>query len=241
MKRLLALVWLPFGVAYAGECAVDADLDGYAGVELADDGDGACTTAGERPASNAGEDCDDADDAVFPGATEVLGDLVDDDCDGSVSCFSDIDGDGWRTEEPDPGWHPDLDCDDVGEALADQPLLDCNDGDPATWPGAPEVIGNDFDDDCDGLESCYADADDDGFRTEEPVLSADGDCDDPGEAHPEMKAGDCDDTDAHYQDDCPPAASALTGSGCDAAGAPGAAPMATIVVCALLTTRRRRC
>lgn len=238
---MFALVLLIVAPAYAGDCAVDGDGDGYAGPSLAPDGDGACTSAGERPPEALGEDCDDADPEVHPGASEVIGDLVDDDCDGVVTCFADVDGDGWRTEEPDPGWHADLDCDDVGEALADQPTLDCDDGDPGTWPGAPEIVGDDIDEDCDGLETCYPDADEDGFRTDGTVVSDDDDCEDAGEARPALKGGDCDDTDPTIQDDCPPAGSALTGSGCESAAARGARAVATCIAGALAAMRRRSC
>ena len=40
--------------------------------------------------------------------------------------------------------------------------IDCDDTDPLVNPGASEVPGNDLDDDCDGLASCYVDADYDG-------------------------------------------------------------------------------
>lgn len=236
---MFALTFLITGLAAAADCALDLDGDGYAGATLAPDGDGACVDAGERPPESAGEDCDDADPSVHPGAPEALGDLVDDDCDGTVTCFADLDLDGWRTENPDPGWYADLDCDDVGEALATQPTLDCNDANADTWPGAPEIVGNDFDEDCDGLETCHPDTDEDGYRTEETVVSDDGDCDDAGEAHPELKAGDCDDNDATIQDDCPPPGASLTGSGCET-GAPGRM-LGFATLLALGALRRRRC
>jgi hypothetical protein len=84
-----------------------------------------------------GEDCDDADPAVFPGATEVCND-VDDDCDGLIDpptsegvqiVYPDKDGDGYG------------DPDGVRKAC-DVPLgwttdrTDCDDDDADKHPGA---------------------------------------------------------------------------------------------------------
>lgn len=241
---LLASLLVP--AARAGDCAVDTDGDGYAGATVVPDGDGDCSDVGELPVDEAGEDCDDASAAVHPGAEEAVGDLVDDDCDGIVACYADRDGDGWRLATADPGWDPDLDCDGSGEAEATFPEGDCDDGDPDTWPGAPEIPGDDFDEDCDGTELCYRDSDGDGHRTDETFASADADCDDEGEAHPELLAGDCNDDDAEMQQDCPPAGAALTGSSCAAAGASGGPPGGSggvgllAFAAALLAWRERR-
>lgn len=82
------------------------------------DGDGA----------DAGHDCDDADPAVFPGATPACGGGTDDDCDGAVDPIdADRDGDG------------------VSVCAAD-----CDDADPAVLPGVPEGCDG-VDADCDGV------------------------------------------------------------------------------------------
>jgi hypothetical protein len=70
-------------------------------------------------------DCDDNDPAINPGATEIRGNPVDEDCDGVAE---DVDGDGYSEAEG-----------------------DCNDFDPAINPGATEVGGNTIDENCDGL------------------------------------------------------------------------------------------
>ncbi|MFN7143047.1 MAG: MopE-related protein, partial [Myxococcota bacterium] len=74
-----------------------------------------------------GQDCDDNDDAVFPGATEVWYDDVDQDCDGASD--HDQDGDG-------------ADRAPVG--------TDCDDADSTVFGGAAEIRDL-ADQDCDGL------------------------------------------------------------------------------------------
>lgn len=89
------------------------------------DGDGA-------PAST---DCDDASPSVHPGAPEVCGDGIDQDCAGGDSPCSPVDLDGDGATLP----------------------IDCDDGDATVHPGAVEVCGDGVDQDCDGAElSCAA-------------------------------------------------------------------------------------
>jgi uncharacterized protein (TIGR03382 family) len=61
-----------------------------------------------------------------------------------------------------------------------------------------EVPGDGIDEDCDVGEICFADADDDGHAAEDgsTVVSADADCEDPGEASAKVPADDCDDAHA---------------------------------------------
>ena len=68
------------GVCLGGtEQGIDLDGDGFADYRCG------------------GTDCDDADQAVFPGAAEVVDDGVDQDCDGGDACYEDLDGDGCGT------------------------------------------------------------------------------------------------------------------------------------------------
>ena len=110
-------------------------------------------------------DCDDGDASVHPGAEEICGDGIDQNCDGSdLACpCADADGDGFA----------DAAC--GGD--------DCDDGDPAVKPGAIEQCGNGVDDDCDGetdeadCQSC-SDADGDEHPAIDPACPAGDDCDD---------------------------------------------------------------
>jgi hypothetical protein len=77
----------------------------------------------------ASADCNDANPAIRPGATEIFGNGIDEDCNGRDDVNLDADGDGIRVP------------------------LDCDDGNPAIRPGALEVRGNLVDENCDGRVS----------------------------------------------------------------------------------------
>lgn len=97
--------------------------------------------------------------------TEIPGDGIDQDCNGGDLCYRDYDSDGFRSEETVAS--ADLACDGPGEAAADTEF-DCDDTDPNRHPGNTEIINDGKDEDCDGLELCYPDVDDDGY----PSLAA---------------------------------------------------------------------
>jgi Putative metal-binding motif len=87
---------------------IDADEDGY---------------------TSATGDCDDTNDAIHPGAPEVPGNAVDEDCDGQIDeggTGFDVDGDGHSADQG-----------------------DCDDANPDAYPGAIEIADG-FDTDCDG-------------------------------------------------------------------------------------------
>ena len=126
-------------------CA-DGDGDGY--------GDPASPNCGQ-----AERDCDDTSPDANPGVAEICENGgIDDDCDGQADatdteCCRDLDGDGYG-DPANPG--------------CTNPELDCDDGDPDVYPGAPESCGNAVDDDCDGLSDdldpdCCQDLDGDGY------------------------------------------------------------------------------
>ncbi len=117
-----------------------------------DDGDG-------YPAS---DDCDDGDASIHPGATELPGDGVDQDCDGAETCYDDDDDDGWRPDATSIVVSADPDCTDPGEATASDPTTDCDDADASIHPGAVDVAGDGIDQDCDGTDPSVGDENEDG-------------------------------------------------------------------------------
>jgi predicted outer membrane repeat protein len=168
--------------------AVDGDDNECADPDL--DGDGYTSIV----------DCDDTDASVYPGATEVC-DEVDNDCDGDVD------------EDDSAGmlvFHADTDGDEYGDAGATidacvapegyvGDATDCDDSDPAVYPGAADVCDGVDDNDCDEqIDPMEADADGDGLSV------CEGDCDDADPDASDLDAdgdgwsicgGDCDDGD----------------------------------------------
>ncbi len=90
-------------------------------------------------------DCNDNNAAINPGATEIVADGVDQDCNTSELCYTDIDNDDFGISTLINS--SDLDCGDANEAYV---VGDCNDNNAAINPLATEVC-NSADDDCDGL------------------------------------------------------------------------------------------
>lgn len=147
-------------------------------------------------------DCNDTNATVYPGASEICNDGLDNNCDKLIDQGYDGDSDGYDKCDPvtpdcddtNPNIHPNapegcngLDNDCVGgpassEADADDDGYrfcagDCNDADPTIFPGAPEIC-NAQDDNCDGsLGGDERDQDVDGvLACEQDDLAAD--CDD---------------------------------------------------------------
>ncbi len=144
------------------------------------DGDG----DGAEHALAGGDDCDDTDASIGPGASEVWYDGVDQDCDGNDA---DADGDGFGAVEAGgddfedqvadayPGavevWYDNVDgdCDGEDDFDADGDGFvsdafggdDCDDENPRVSPGDDEVWYDGVDQDCDGANDYDADADGD--------------------------------------------------------------------------------
>jgi hypothetical protein len=80
-------------------------------------------------------DCDDHNPTTYPGAPEICGDGLDNNCNGTVDgAGADKDGDGFP------------------EGVDNECMVtDCNDHDPAIHPGAVEICDDGIDNNCDGL------------------------------------------------------------------------------------------
>ena len=147
----------------------DVDGDGFG-----DDSSRSDTCFPEVDQLEQGGDCDDQDADAHPGASEVCGDLDDDDCNGVADVgpertwYSDDDLDGWGDDEetevtcePQPGW--------VTEGG------DCRPADPAIHPSAPEPCDG-VDNDCSGVIDDDGDLDEDGWL--DTACYGGEDCDD---------------------------------------------------------------
>ncbi|BCR06843.1 hypothetical protein DESUT3_39120 [Desulfuromonas versatilis] len=187
---------------------------------LDDDGDGLSEEQG---------DCNDRAADIFPGAVEVCGDAIDQDCDGvAPEClpgqprlwYLDADGDGFggggtlsTLERPGPGYFE--------AAELKGPALDCDDADPGRHPGATEWCGDGIDQDCSGADlACpqaenrlwFRDADRDGYSDGSSLEAPQS----PGPAYAEARdldgvSGDCDDGDFTRR----PGATEVCGDGID--------------------------
>jgi hypothetical protein len=179
-------------------CYLDADSDGVRPDELStvDSTDTDCSDEGEATALISSGDCDDSSSTINPDATELPGNGVDENCDGIELCYVDQDGDGYLPAEPLTVESSSLSCTDANQGSQSTPMTDCDDESAAIHPEATELPGDTVDQDCDGMELCYVDADGDGHRPESgTVESADLDCSDEGEATVTTSSDDCDDED----------------------------------------------
>ena len=137
-----------------------------------------------------GDDCNDDDDTVFPGADDAWYDGVDSDCGGEDDC--DIDGDGYSRARA---------CADP----ADGDEADCNDN-PDINPGAVEVCSSVEDENCDGdtagvdAPDCidwFQDLDSDGFGVTGSEICQCA----PSFPHTAVEGRDCNDFDNFFNPD----------------------------------------
>jgi hypothetical protein len=153
------------------DCLDGTDLDCDGLEDMDEDADGYITVA-----CPAGDDCDDADASIHPGAALDCS-AVDHDCNG----------------------HPDRDDDGDGAIASGCGGGDCDDSNPEIHPDHEEILCNGIDDNCDGYFSPAEDHDIDGHIS----LSCGGDdCDDRDSSiHPGADDA-CNGIDDDCDDDC---------------------------------------
>jgi hypothetical protein len=134
------------------------------------------------------------------------------------TCYVDNDGDGHAEMTDMTMLSNTLDCSDEGAAPIGAPMDDCDDDTVSVFPGATEAIADGVDQDCDGGELCYIDADEDGARSADgaTVASDDMTCSDAGEATG-LASADCNDADASVHPGAEESAADGIDSNCDGA------------------------
>ncbi|MFT6017305.1 MAG: hypothetical protein ACI9CQ_000078 [Saprospiraceae bacterium] len=120
----------------------DTDNDGFGDMDAAFD---TCSMTAPIGYVSNSTDCDDTNIDINPDAIEILGNMVDENCDGSADPFADLDNDTYTSD------------------------VDCDDNNPDVNPGAAEVCDG-IDNNCDGFIdenlatiTVYVDMDNDGF------------------------------------------------------------------------------
>lgn len=131
---------------------------------------------------SASGDCNDNNARIKPGAVEICGNNVDDDCDGQKDedckiCYYDADRDSYGVASRKVTVSPAALC---ATGYSDK-TGDCNNSNKNIKPGAIEICGNNVDDNCDGQKDegckiCYYDWDRDGYgittRTKAVAITA---------------------------------------------------------------------
>jgi len=184
-------------------CYLDNDNDGYGISTVVAGASLSCDNDAYRAA--AAGDCNDASAAMKPGATEVPGDGQDQDCDNVDSCYQDSDNDGYGTSTVVAGLT--LSC--ATDANRATVSTDCNDASSGSYPGATETVADGIDQNCDSVDSCYTDADNDGYGISTVTTGLTLSC--ANDAYLASVAGDCLDSNSSIR----PNATEVAGDGVD--------------------------
>ena len=151
-------------------------------------------------------DCNDNNASIYPGAPEIVGNGIDENCDGMFQWYQDSDGDSYgsttvvQSGNSSPG---------AGES---NNSTDCNDANASIYPGATDIVANGIDENCDGMFQWYQDSDGDGYGSTTVVQSGNSspgvgesnnslDCDD---TRPAVNPGETEIEGNGLDDDCNP-------------------------------------
>lgn len=177
------------------------------------DGDSFVVDPWNTDPSLVSEDCNDSDDSIYPGASEVPNDGIDQDCDGSDTELVCDDGDPYTEDFISQGQcatnpqDADVDADGSSANAAIGGYPDCDDTNPNINPYAFDTPGDGIDQDCNGMDSELVCDDGDpytydynsGGQCESIPQDADLDSDGSSANTPYGGYPDCDDTDPNIK------------------------------------------